>query len=676
MNGFKRNVDGYYDVADQLPRYLRGMADQQLAAGNKERQEFRSRTALESHSTRMRSAFFEVLGGLPDERTDLNPECTGTLEREGYTIEKIVFESRPSFHVTTNCYLPDGVDRMGEVPGVLFFCGHADVGKAAGLYQQACIDLARDGFCVLSVDPLGQGERHQFYDPETGDAPRRNIHEHSYIGHQCALAGENVANYFVWDCIRSLDYLASRPEVDDDRIGATGNSGGGLQTAYLMLADDRLAAAMPCCFITAKEDYMKTGQAQDAEQILYKAIERGPRYDDFLTAFAPRPVRIGAAQSDFLCIEGAHHSYERAQEAYALFDATEAIDLVDSPGTHGLSETLRESMVNWFRLHLRGDEPVFETTDPEIESPETLQCLSDGEVNAAFPGERNVIDFTRDRVRARDPEAPAAVDGPYSTAMRERVRDRFDLDRETCRPFPRSIEREEDRALVWEKVFFRSEPDIVTTGIVARTSREDDVSEPTIVLLDRGTNEIDAYRSDVSELAHEKGFVLVFDPRGVGGVRARDVNTPLANGAEYYETHGTEYKLASDALMCGTSLVALRVFDLLRAGEYLRNRCDATELGIVGAGTGAIHALYGAVADPSFRSIRVENVPAFHERATERRVAPQTGRSEAPRAASKTKHDHGLKMNGVVGECDIPQLLPALADRDIEVTPFPENGIP
>lgn len=670
MDSFKQNVDGYYDVEDQLPQYLRRSAEQALEDGDREREEIDTRAALERHRTRMRSAFFEVLGGLPN-RTDLHPECTGTLERDGYTIEKIVFESRPSFHVTTNLYLPDGVDRTEEIPGVLFFCGHADVGKAAGLYQQACIDLARDGFCVLAVDPLGQGERHQFYDPETGEIPRRNIHEHSYIGHQCALAGENVAGYFVWDCIRALDYLAARPEVDAERIGATGNSGGGLQTAYLMLADDRLAAAMPCCFITTKEDYMKTGQAQDAEQILYRAIDRGPRYDDFLTSFAPNPVRIGAAGSDFLCIEGAQHSYERAQEAYALFEETHAIDLVVSPSTHGLSETLRESMVSWFRRHLRDDDQGFETTDPDTESPDTLQCLPDGEVNAAYPEERNVIDFTREQVRAREPESPAAVDEEYTQAVRERVRDRFDLDRETCRLFPRCIEREEDEserersdredgALVWEKVFFRSEPDIVTTGIIARTSGESEVAEPTILLLDRGTNQIDAYRSDVAELAHDTGFVLVFDPRGIGGVRARDVNTPLANGAEYYETHGTEYKLASDALMCGTSLVALRVFDLLRASEYLRDRCDSTELGIVGAGTGAIHALYGAVADPTFRSLRVEDVPGFHEQST----------------ASETTIDHGLKMHGVVGEIDIPQLLPALADRDLEVTSFPENGIP
>lgn len=654
MKGFQQNVDGYYDVESQLPQYLRGVAERQFEAADRERERIDSRAALDAHRDRMQEVFFEALGGLP-ERTELNPACTDTLYRDGYVIEKVVFESRPRFHVTSNLYLPE--NRDGSVPGVLFFCGHADTGKGAHLYQQACIDLARDGFVVLAVDPLGQGERHQFYDPETDEIPRRNTVEHTYIGHRCTLAGENVARYFVWDAIRALDYLATRPEVDADRIGATGNSGGGLQTAYLMLADDRLAAAMPCCFITAKEDYMKSGQAQDAEQIIPDAIRRGPRYDDFLTAFAPRPVRIGAAQSDFLCIEGAYRSYERAREAYALYDATDAIDLVVSDTTHGLTPTLREAMVGWFRTQLRDDDPAFVTTDPETETPDSLHCVTNGEVNDAYPNERHVVDFTCQRVRERNPADPADVNDEYATAMRNRVRERFDLDRNRTRLFPRTIESEKQAGLVWEKVFFRSEPNVVTTGIVVRTEEPPD--EPTILLLDRGTDDLPDYRTDVAALARERGLVLLFDPRGVGGVRARNVNTPLANGGKYYDVHGTEYKLASDALMLGTSLIALRVFDVLRASEYLRDRLGDVTLGIVGAGTGAIHALYAAVADSTFQSLRIEDVPAFHERATRQITV-----------------DPGLNIYDVVGELDIPQLLPALADRDVERTAFPDDGLP
>lgn len=687
METFGANVDGFYDVEDQLPRFLRRRAERQFEAAERERARVDSVAAHEERREHIRSHFFEALGGLPREEVPLNPTTADTIERDGYTVENVVFESLRDFHVTSNLYLPDA---EGPVPGVLFFCGHADVGKAADLYQQACIDLVRNGLGVLAVDPLGQGERHQFYDPETGECPRRNTSEHTHLGHQCTLAGTNVARYFVRDCVRSLDYLAGRPEVDPDRIGATGNSGGGLQTAYLMLADDRLDAAVPCCFITSKEDYMKTGQGQDGEQILHRAIERGPRYDDFLSAFAPKPVRIGAAQSDFLCVEGAHRSYERAGDVYELYDAADRIDLTVADETHGLSPPLRQATVNWFREHLLGEPPTFRTGDPETVGPETLQCTEDGEVAAEYPDERTVVDLTREYVREHVPETdgPAPLEdesaheeGDYPAALRRRVRDRFDLERDGAELFPRRYAETREDGLVREKVFFRSEPDIVTTGAVIRrpgVDPTDPVEEPTVVLLERGTEDLPAYEDAVATLARERGFVLVFDPRGVGAVQSRDVNTPRMNGGEYYGTHGTEYKLASDALKLGTSLVALRVFDVIRAADYLTERFADTggdtavdadpdtvsdpdpDLGVVGVGTGAIHALYAAVADRRFRSIQVEDVPTFHERATSEEITVKPG----------------LDVHGVVGDLDVPQLLPALADRDVERVPVADGELP
>lgn len=662
MDTFDRNVDGFYDVENQLPRFLRRMAERQFEAAERERAAIDSVPAHEARRERIRSHFREAIGGLPDAETALNPTSTVVLERDGYRIETVVFESLPDFHVTANCYLPDA---EGEVPGVLFFCGHADVGKAASRYQQACIDLVRNGFGVLAVDPLGQGERHQFYDPETGECPRRNTVEHTYLNHQCTLAGANVARYFVWDSVRALDYLAERPEIDADRIGATGNSGGGLQTAYLMLADDRLDAAVPCCFITSKEDYMKTGHAQDGEQILHRAIERGPRYDDFLSAFAPKPVRIGAAQSDFLCVEGAHRSYDRARSVYELYDSEDRIDIAISNTTHGLTPRLREATVNWFREHLADEPPDFRTADPETEDPEQLWCTEHGEVTAEFPHERSVVDLTRSYVQTQVPRAAeAAIEREDSAAtLRGHVRDRIDLDRNHPRLFPRRVSETRADGLVREKVFFRSESDIVTTAVVVRTpdsTTDVDESMPTVVLLERGTDDLPSYEGAIERLARDRCFVVVFDPRGVGAVRARDVNTPQMNGGEYDDVHGTEYKLASDALMLGTSLVALRVFDVLSAAAYVVDRADETDLGIVGVGTGAIHALYSAVADDRFRSIRVEDVPTFHERVTQ----------------EETAVDPGLAIHDVVGSLDVPQLLDALSDRDVRRVQVDHGELP
>lgn len=665
MRGFRDNVDGFYDVGNQLPQYLSATAQENLDAGTAHRDTLTDQPAIDEHAAAVRENFTDALGGLPERRCDLEWQTTGTIDRTDHTIETIVFQSLPDFYVTTNLYRP--VDAETPTPAVLFFCGHSDDGKAAGRYQETCVHLARNGFTVLAVDPVGQGERHQFYDPDAGTVRRRNLHEHTYLAHQCALVGQNLARYFVWDGIRAFDHLAARTDVDETRIGATGNSGGGMQTAYQMLADDRLAAAAPCCFITSKEDYIKTGQAQDGEQIIWRAMERGPRYDDFLATFAPKPVRIGASQSDFLCIEGAHRTYERAKRIYDVFDAGEAIDLTVSPTTHGLDPVLQQGVVNWFREHLQ-DRPPVETLDrPDTLDPNDLRCLPDGEVLAAYPDARTVTDFIRGAIdepaTGRESAVADAENGDSttdSTELQATIRDRFDLDRDSPDLFPRTIEVVDEDGLRWEKVFFRSEPNIITTGILARDSNASSTDvEPVVVLLPHGTDDLADWSADIATIAHTHGAVFVFDPRGVGAVQSRDVNTPHANGGTYYDYHGTEYKLNADALMCGTSLAAHRTFDILRAATYLTDRWPGSDLCIVGAGRGAILALFAAVAESSFQSVLVEDIPSFRERAT----------------AADHEIDHGLKMHDVVNSLDTQHLLAALADREPATAPF-SNGIP
>lgn len=662
MKRFEANLDGFYDVENQLPRYLREQASECFEAEKVEKKSIRTIDAHERRAERMRTVFLDALGDLPDERTPLNAEITGTLERENYVIETVVYESLPNFHVTGNCYRPDGEKPF---PAVLFLCGHATSGKAAGLYQQACRELAENGFLVLAIDPIGQGERVQSYDPETGEAPRKNIREHTYLGYQCQVAGTNLARYFVRDMVRALDYLEGRADVDASRLGVTGNSGGGMQTGFLMLVDERLDAAVPCCFITSREEYMKTGQAQDGEQILYNVIERGLNYDDFLSAFAPKPVLIGSAQSDFLCIEGSKRSFERARRIYDLYDLPENVELAVADDTHGLSAPLREAMVNWFREHLRGEEPTFEISKtPTVEEEAALLCTDAGQVHAEYPDETHVVDLIRARIRKRHGDAGRAPNPDdiedYAERMRETVIERFDLDRERTPLHPRRIETERDSSngVRWEKVFFYSQPDVIVAGILAVSLEGRDTITPTLLLSNRGTERFDEHQTRLATLARERGIAMTFDPRGVGAVQARDVNTPLANGGEYFDYHGTEYKLASDALMLGTSLFGMRVSDVLCAREYLAERVegsDETEIegyGLEGIGVGALHALVAAVAEPRFRRIEIESLPpSFYEIATSREF----------------EIDFRRQVHGIVGICDVPQLLPALTERDLDL---------
>ncbi|MCL7417670.1 MAG: hypothetical protein M8354_07515, partial [Halalkalicoccus sp.] len=164
MDGFRANLDGFYDVEEQLPRYLCERAETAFEAERSDKEAIETVDDHERRVKRIRTAFFDALGGLPDERTPLCAERAGVVERDGYSIEKIVYESLPNMHVTGNLYRPDG---EGPFPAVLFLCGHSKTGKASSVYQRACIELAQNKFVVLAIDPIGQGERVQSYDPET-----------------------------------------------------------------------------------------------------------------------------------------------------------------------------------------------------------------------------------------------------------------------------------------------------------------------------------------------------------------------------------------------------------------------------------------------------------------------------------------------------------------------------
>src|ERR1051325_7043119 len=195
---------------------------------------------IHKRQAELKAKFLAAIGEFPDKKTPLNPKVIGTLKADGFRVEKVIYESRPNHHVTANLYIPDG---KGPFPGVLVPCGHSANGKAAEAYQRACILLAQNGLAALCYDPIGQGERLQLLDDKKKDPLGGNTTEHTMIGIGAWLVGQSCAGYRIWDGIRSLDYLSSRPEVDAKRIGCTGNSGGGTLTAYLMALDDRLAGA-------------------------------------------------------------------------------------------------------------------------------------------------------------------------------------------------------------------------------------------------------------------------------------------------------------------------------------------------------------------------------------------------------------------------------------------------
>src|SRR6266567_9505006 len=220
-------------IRDPLLRWMNQIAQRQLQERQREIDKIHTVADAERRKQKVREALLELLGGLPDYSGPLNPTITGQIQDDGYTIEKVLFQSLPNFYVTGDLYRPN---RPGRYPAILFQSGHTQEGKPEP--QRAAANLALKGFVVLATDPIGQGEREQTYDPQLqGPLAGWSVPEHIQAGAQCILVGESVARYFIWDAKRALDYLLSRPEVDAARVGAVGCSGGGALTMFLGALD-------------------------------------------------------------------------------------------------------------------------------------------------------------------------------------------------------------------------------------------------------------------------------------------------------------------------------------------------------------------------------------------------------------------------------------------------------
>jgi dienelactone hydrolase len=326
----------------------------------------------------------EIIGPFP-EKTPLNPQVTGIVQKDGFRIEKVVFESLPKFYVTGCLFIPDGI--TGKSPAILNVIGHTGIAFRGKGYQRLIYNLVKKGFIVFAIDPIGQGERLQYYDPEKKKSIiGRPTSEHSYVGCQCFISGVSLARYFTWDGIRAVDYLLTRPEVDPERIGITGISGGGTQTSYIWAMDDRLKAAAPTCYITGFRRLLESIGPQDAEQNLYHGVANGITHADYLEVQAPKPAMIVSTTRDFFSIQGAIETFGEVRQAYRAFDREENIKMAVDDFEHGYTRKTREAIYSFFQktLDLPGDSA---DTEVEILDPEELHATETGQLSTSLGGE-------------------------------------------------------------------------------------------------------------------------------------------------------------------------------------------------------------------------------------------------------------------------------------------------
>jgi dienelactone hydrolase len=348
----------------------------------------------------IRQKLLTMLGGLPTTRTPLHPRVTGHIAMDGFHIDKLIYESLPGVYVTALLYVPDDANR-GEPrkhPAILVPAGHAENGKAH--YQALCQRLVQRGYVVISWDPVGQGERSQFWDAKAGKSRYNRIcAEHAVLGNLAYLASTNLARWEIWDGLRAFDYLLTRPEVDAERINITGTSGGGFQAMYIAALEPRIKVAAVSCYITSLpmriHNRIFKDPDSDPEQDLYGMISNGVDHAGLLLLMYPRPVFVAAATLDFFPIEGVHKTFQEVSRLYRRFGHADRIAMAEGYHGHQYSDENQKAAFEFLDHFNQLPEKQTLASAKDLDE-KTVQCTRTGQVMLDFEDARSLMDLIRD----------------------------------------------------------------------------------------------------------------------------------------------------------------------------------------------------------------------------------------------------------------------------------------
>lgn len=648
---FLAGLPDFEHVGDMLPDYLNRQAFELLDQRARTVAAISSPDDLARRRAYVRERMLAELGGLP-ERTPLNARVVGTLDRDGYRVEKVIFESQPRFYVTGNLYLP--TRGQPPYPAVLFPLGHEIGGKSNADWQHVLVTVARRSFVAFTWDTLGQGERSQFYgadfeSSELGETAYTT--EHTMLGAQCLLAGDSLARYTIWDGIRALDYLLSRPEVDPTRVACTGNSGGGTHTAYLSALDDRIKAAAPSCYITSWRRLLESIGPQDAEQCLPPFLKDGLDHADFIAAFAPKPYLILSAIRDFFSISGARQSFAEASRYYAVADAPDKLKMFEADNTHGYRLPRREAAYNWLSLWLKGHEDHAPESRVELEPDETLRCTGSGQVSLSLGGESvyslNLKRLEQIRPRRAPIDSRAAAEANRDEAA-QRVRKLTAFEPPSGPVSAKPFGRVTARGYTLDKIVYESEPGISVPALLFVPENGAARKPAVIYVNERGKSAGWGPDADIESLLARGFVVLAIDARGWG--ETRPPQNPDEDNATY-RMFGN-YPDAMRALLVGKTLVGMRAMDIYHGVDVLASRpeVDATKIYAYGVGAGALALLHEAVLDRRITAVALDHMLVSYESVVTHRMNHDVWESVIP---------------GVLKSYDLPDLAAALAPRPV-----------
>ncbi len=580
-----------------------------------------------------REFFLRQLDGFPD-RTPLEAKVVGKLDGKGYRMEKVVFQSRPNFHVTANLYLPTS---KPPYPAVLVPCGHSHNGKASGQYQRISILLAKHGIAALCYDPISQGERYQMLDFEKEhtkfrtakwlEVPHPRVQfictiEHTTAGLGCILLGSNLAQYRIWDGMRAIDYLQSRKDIIGDKIGCTGNSGGGTLTSYLMALDDRIVAAAPGGFLMTYRRLLDTKGAQDAEQCIHAQIAFGMDEADYVIMRAPKATLICASTHDkTFPIDGTWPLFREAKRFYNRLRYPERVEIIEADAPHGFTIQTREAAVQWMRRWLLGiDDTVREI--PKLPEPldrktiwklsegdwenKDLQCTTEGQV-LLLPGEKSVFQLNAEKEAGLREKRTAKWSKLSGEQRRDLVRQTIGCgkpgDKKPDCNVVGTIERD---GYTIEKLVITPEKGIRLPALAFIPAKPN--GQACLYLHGESMKTDAGPGGPIEALVKQGRIVLAAELRGIGETEPGHDKRDYGRGR-----FGRDVQEIFLAYLIGRSYVGMRTEDVAALTRFLASYRTVgdkpNDLGLVAIGEAAIPSLHAAALEPErFASVRLRNM--------------------------------------------------------------------
>jgi dienelactone hydrolase len=636
LNFLTRQAEDYYKTRDEQIAKLKTKSDWQ------KRQQL------------VKSKLMEMIGTFPKKEA-LNPEITGVVKKDGYRIEKIIYESVPGFYETGCLYIPDKLN--GKAPAILMVIGHDQISFREEYYQVIITNLVKKGMIVFAIDPLGQGEHVQYYDTAVKfSAIGYSVIEHSYFGNMSFLSGVSSAKYFIWDGIRAIDYLLTRKEVNPENIGATGFSGGGTVSAYLGAFDDRVKVVVPCSWPTAYRRQLETKGVQDAETILIHCLKKGITFEDLVEVRAPKPTLMAfTTRDENMGFQGARDALWESKKAYTAFGKAGNVDLVEDDYKHWMTPKIRLAIYAFFQKHfnLPGNSTEEKT---DLPSGMDLVVTPTGQM-ATYKGGKMIFDLNKKESEKliANLELSRKNIGKHLSNVKTKAKEISGFvspSGKKAEPFMNG--RYQRTGYTVELDAIPGEGKEYAIPILLFKPDDHSVKHPAIVYLQSKGKVADAEPGGEIEKLVKKGYVVAAaDVLGIG---------------ETTNTAARGYTDGYTAVMIGRSMVGIRAGDIVRVVNYLKGQSDVNPLkiGAIAFNETCLALIHAAAFDSSINNITLIGSILSYESVAMNRFS-KIGITKRPNGNywHPIEVDFTWGIASVLTAYDLPDLIGCIAPRKV-----------